>query len=77
MIIKAVYIPTILLSSICPSIDYAALTHNKFADAIDYKQFETVEPRLKNTMEFNTMTMEELIQENNKKIMDQIYKSLP
>lgn len=76
MIIKNIYIPTILLSSICSSMESIAVNPNKITQSVEYKQFETVEPKLKNTMEFNTMTMEELIKENNKKILDQIYKSL-
>lgn len=49
---------------------------NKFAEAIPYSSFTVEQPKLKSTMEYNTMTTEELVRENNEKILQQIYKTL-
>jgi len=52
------------------------IPENKFAQAIDYSEFTVEKPKLKSSMDFNTITTEELIKENNIKILDRIYKTL-
>lgn len=52
------------------------IPENKFAEAIPYSVYSVEQPKLKNTMDHNTMSMEELIRENNDKILQQIYKNL-
>lgn len=49
---------------------------NKFAEAIPYSSYSQQLPPLKDTMHHNTMTTEELVRENNIKIMNQLYKTL-
>lgn len=49
---------------------------NKFAEAIPYSSFVVQQPPLKDTMHYNTMTTEELVRENNIKILDELYKTL-
>lgn len=63
----------IILPSIALSCNY---TDNRFVVPEYPKKYMIVEPPNKNVMEHNTMTMEELIRENNNKIIDQLYKEL-
>lgn len=49
---------------------------NKFSESISYSDLVKDEPRLKDTMHYDTMTNEELVRENNNKIIQQIYKNL-
>lgn len=64
----------IIILPLLPAPQY--IPENKFAEAIPYSSFYIEQPKLKNTMEFNTMTMEELIKENNEQILQQIYKNI-
>lgn len=48
---------------------------NIFLETKNYSSFTIEQPRLKNTIEFNTITSEEFIRENNEKILQEIYKT--
>lgn len=75
MIVNSVYFKCAII--MLPSFSASNYNiQNKFAQAIPYSSFTVEQPKLKNTMEYNTMTMEELVKENNEKIIQQIYKTL-
>lgn len=52
------------------------IPENKFAQAIPYSSYSIEQPKLKSPFLFDTMTTEDLVRENNEKILQQIYKSL-
>lgn len=63
----------IVLPSIALSCNY---TDNRFVAPEYPRAYTIIESPNKSVMEYNTMTMEELIRENNNKIIDQLYKEL-
>jgi len=46
----------------------------KYAESIPYESLYKVEKPNKNTMEYNTLKMDELIKEQNQKIIEQIFQ---
>ena len=45
---------------------------NKFSQTIPYSSFSVEKPKLKNTMDFNTIRSEEFIRDNNEKILQKL-----
>lgn len=45
-------------------------------ESMPYSSYTIEQPKFKNSLEYNTMTNEDLIRENNEKIIQQIYKTL-
>lgn len=52
------------------------IPENKFAEAIKYSSYSIEKPKLKSPFLFDTITTEDIVRENNNKILEQIYKSL-
>lgn len=65
----------ILLCSYSINFNYSYV--NEFSNAIPYESCYVVKQPYKDTIHYNTMTTEELIQENTNKIIQQLYYQLP
>lgn len=49
---------------------------NKFAQTIDYKRYSIKQPNFKNTIEYNTITTEEMVRETNEKLLQDMIDNL-
>lgn len=49
---------------------------DRIIETHSYETLSQQQPNFKSPMEYNTMTMEELKEENNQKLIQQIYKNL-
>ena len=59
----------IIVSLAIPSLSTLPTT-NEYAKHISYEEFSKPQENNKNTLEYNTMTMEEMIRQQNQKIID-------
>lgn len=65
------YLPLIISLSI-PTEKPCFFQKNKYAQHIDYSSFNVIQKNNKNTLEYNTTTSQEIISQQNEKIIYQI-----
>lgn len=52
------------------------IPQNKFVQTIDYNSYSVKQPNFKNTMEYNTITTEEMVRDTNEKLLQDIIDNL-